>query len=603
MTECGLQKKRGVRKAALHCGAPGSRLRLAEPCKTLTVRRQRDSREPLRTSTPHMKNLKAQSSGWKHWIREGASGFYQFKNDCSRTSCAPPARSIYWSLLLALALQPVCACSRDDPDEAPLKNSPTTASREGVAGAAGAANQGAAGQDATKANIPTTLTTTGPVTGGKGTPTTATISDLATARYTEKEFFLEGGASAYEVQGDMSMDGKWTLAPTTKAAFKTRLLVRRPEAASKFNGTVIVEWLNVSGGVDADPGFVYNSDEILRYGYAWVGVSAQIVGVEGGGFSLSSSPDAVALKTGDPERYGSLKHPGDSYSFDIFSKAAEAIRTPAGVDVLEGLKPERLIAYGESQSAGRLVSYVNGVHPLVKVFDGFFIHSRGGSGAPFDDAALPSLGLGGSPVTIRDDISAKVFQFETETDVVGILAYLPARQPDSDRIRTWEVTGTTHADKFLSDYAKRASGGAIDQCPGANDGPHYQTVRAGLRALHLWLRDGTDPPKGEVMQTDDTGQLVKDEFGNGRGGVRSPDLDVPIRTLSFEPAPMSDVICFLFGSTTPFTSERLGMLYPTHEDYVEKVAASARQLKDAGFLLDPEATGFVTAAESAAVPK
>jgi hypothetical protein len=105
------------------------------------------------------------------------------------------------------------------------------------------------------------------------------------------------------------------------------------------------------------------------------------------------------------------------------------------------------------------------------------------------------------------------------------------------------------------------------------------------------------------MQTDATGKLVKDEFGNGLGGVRSPDLEVPIRTLSADPAPMSDFICFLFGSTTPFTPERLTMLYPTHEDYVAKVTASARQLQNAGFLLEPEATSFIAAAQNAAVPK
>ena len=540
-----------------------------------------------------MKAPKVRSSGRENLVRERAPAFYQSAKDSSPNRYLLGARSIYGKLLLTLALHAVCACSSD----------PTKTSRSSTSGAggAGSAGHGGASQDMAGAAIPT-LTTTGPVSGGKGSPITATISDLAAAKYTEKEFFLEGGASAYNVQGSMSMDGKWTLAPTTQAAFKTRLLVRRPVLASKFNGTVIVEWLNVSGGVDADPGFVYNADEILRYGYAWVGVSAQIVGVEGGGFALSSSPDAVALKVGDPERYGSLKHPGDSYSYDIFSKAAEVIRTPAGVDVLEGLAPERLIGYGESQSAGRMVSYVNGVHPLVKRFDGFFIHSRGGSGAAFDDSALPSLGLGGSPVTIRDDITAKVFQFQTETDVVGMLAFLPARQPDSDRIRTWEVTGTTHADKFLSDYAKRASGGAIDQCPGANDGPHHQVIRAALRSLHVWLSDGTEPPKGDVMQTDKSGALMKDEFGNGLGGVRSPDLDVPIRTLSSDPAPMSDFICFLFGSTTPFTPERLMMLYPSHEEYVTKIKASARKLQDAGFLLEPEANGFIDSAQSAPVP-
>jgi len=497
-------------------------------------------------------------------------------------------------LLATLLLHMVSACSDADSGATTATDAQTTAGGAGAAGSPAPAD----------AAVSTKLTTTGPISGGKGKPTTATISDLSAAGYTEKEYFLEGAASAYKVQGGMSMDGKWKLTPSSDAPFKTRLLVRRPADDSKFNGTVIVEWLNVSGGVDADPGFIYNGDEIVRYGYVWVGVSAQIVGVEGGGaFTLNSSPDAVALKKGDPERYGSLKHPGDSYSFDIFSKAAEVIRAPAGVDVLEGLKPRHLIGYGESQSAGRMVSYVNGVHPLVERFDGFFIHSRGGSGAPFEESAGPSIGFGGAPVTVRDDLSAKVFQFQTETDVVGMLAFLPARQPDSDRIITWEVAGTTHADKFLSDYAKRASGGAIDQCPGANDGPHYQTIRAALRATHAWLSDGTEPPRASVLQTGADGKLMKDEFGNGLGGVRSPDLDVPIRTLSADPAPMSEFICFLFGSTTPFAPERLLELYPTHEDYVTKVTASAQKLQSAGFLLEPEATAYIEAAETASVPK
>jgi hypothetical protein len=90
------------------------------------------------------------------------------------------------------------------------------------------------------------------------------------------------------------------------------------------------------------------------------------------------------------------------YSFDIFSQAAKAIRNPSPVDVLEGLKPARLIAYGESQSAVRMVSYVNGVHPLAKQYDGFFIHSRGSSGVPFDDAGGLPLSFGGGAVFIRD---------------------------------------------------------------------------------------------------------------------------------------------------------------------------------------------------------
>jgi hypothetical protein len=459
------------------------------------------------------------------------------------------------------------------------------------------------------ADVPDEVTLSGPVSGGKDKPFTASSADLTGSGYSEKEFFIEGGATAYSVQGTMTMDGKWDLKETTKAAFKTRLLVRRPKEESKFNGTVVVEWLNVSGGADGDPGFMYNSDLILREGFAYVGVSAQAVGVEGGGFSLGAGPGALPLKQADPERYGSLKHPGDAYSYDIFTKAGDAIKHPQDVDPLEGLEVKRLIAYGESQSAMRMVSYVNGVHPLANVYDGFFIHSRSAGGTPFEDAGglggLSFGAFGGGATVIRDDIDAKVFQFQTETDVAGMLAFLPARQADTDKLRTWEVAGTAHADQYIVDFnASMVTEGAI-QCSGANNGPQYRVIRAALHSLHLWMSDGKEPAKGEVLQTDAGGTLMKDEHGNALGGVRSPDVDVPIRTLSGDPSPSAagSFWCFLFGSTTPFTPDKLMTLYPTHDDYVSKVKDAALQAKQSGFLLEPEAQGFIEEAEKAAVPK
>jgi hypothetical protein len=43
-------------------------------------------------------------------------------------------------------------------------------------------------------------------------------------------------------------------------------------------------------------------------------------------------------------------------------------------------------------------------------------------------------------------------------------------------------------------------------------------------------------------------------------------------------------------------------LYPTHDDYVKKVKASAEATQKAGFSLEPEAMGFVADAEQALVP-
>jgi hypothetical protein len=399
----------------------------------------------------------------------------------------------------------------------------------------------------------------------------------------------------------MSQDGKWTLVDGTKARFKSRMLVRRPTDASKFNGSVIVEWLNVSGGADGDPGFMYNSEEILREGYAWVGVSAQAAGVEGGGLSLGG-PGALPLKQADAERYGSLIHPGDGYSFDIFTQAAKVLRD-ADPDVLEGLEPKRLIAYGESQSAMRMVSYVNGVHPLAKLYDGFFIHSRSAGGLPFGNDAGLLGGFGGGVAHIRDDIDTKVFQFQTETDVTGMLGFLAARQPDTDKLRTWEVAGTAHADQYIVDFNASLSSDSSIMCEGANTGPQPYVIRAALHALNVWLTDGTAPPKGEVLATDSSGAPMTDANGNSLGGVRSPAVDVPISTLSGAPAASSgDFFCFLFGSTKPFTPEKLMMLYPTHDDYLTKVKNAGRKSREAGFLLEPEEKTIAAEAEKAMVP-
>ena len=56
-------------------------------------------------------------------------------------------------------------------------------------------------------------------------------------------------------------------------------------------------------------------------------------------------------------------------------RPAKRIRDDAGT-MLGGLQPKHVIAIGESQSAGRLVTYIDAVHPLVDVYDGFLVHSR-----------------------------------------------------------------------------------------------------------------------------------------------------------------------------------------------------------------------------------
>ena len=123
----------------------------------------------------------------------------------------------------------------------------------------------AAGADAASPTV------SGPVTGGNGAPVLFghTTFDLASVGYTQAEFFVEGTASAYAPAVPLTTDGRWTVEPSSQEPYRTRIVVNRPARARDFNGTVIVEWLNVSGGADASPDWIQMHTELIRSGYAW----------------------------------------------------------------------------------------------------------------------------------------------------------------------------------------------------------------------------------------------------------------------------------------------------------------------------------------------
>ena len=139
--------------------------------------------------------------------------------------------------------------------------------------------------------------------------------DLGQVGYTLEEFFLESAATCFEPAGPAGADGYWLVTPSGQAPFATRLVVCRPSDPGAFTGTVILEWLNVSAGFDAPAHWMLTHRQVVRAGWAWVGVSAQRAGIEGGSI-FEAAGDATrravvlpALKEGDPVRYGALHHP------------------------------------------------------------------------------------------------------------------------------------------------------------------------------------------------------------------------------------------------------------------------------------------------------
>ena len=110
---------------------------------------------------------------------------------------------------------------------------------------------------------------------------------------------------------------------------------------------------------------------------------------------------------------------------------------------------------------------------------------------------------------VRTDSAVPVLIFQTETDL-GILGFLAARQPDSERVVTWEVAGTAHADQSTLDYgiasgSRWSDAGAgldlTDLCGTSNAGPQPEVARAARERLRAWVVDSTPPPSAPLLET------------------------------------------------------------------------------------------------------
>jgi Alpha/beta hydrolase domain len=451
----------------------------------------------------------------------------------------------------------------------------------------------------------------GPLEGGQGMwlASAGGGPTLDEAGYEEAEYSASGTATSYASAEPLPTDGTYALEPAGEADYATRIVVRRPTDPDAFNGTVAVEWLNVSSGADAAPDYTYLADELLREGYAWVGVSAQRIGIEGGEIAVSV-PGAEGLGLGDglrardPERYGDLHHPGDAFSYDIYTQVARALRSPGEVDPLDGLDVERLLAVGESQSAFTLTTYVNGVQPLTRQFDGFLVHSRGAASAPLGqpDAGIDIAGtLGGPLTTIRADNETPVIVVQTETEVLGLFGYLAARQPDDDHFRLWEIAGTAHADTFQLGDTEEMLGCAQQ----VNAGQQVFVLRAALRHLDTWAADGTAPPEAPRLDVDEAAappSFLLDDVGNVTGGIRSPVVDAPVDVLSGIAPADATIICLLMGSTTPIGADRLAQLYPTGDDYLAAYEDATDAMIDAGFALPEDREQILEDADPTRLP-
>jgi hypothetical protein len=333
---------------------------------------------------------------------------------------------------------------------------------------------------------------------------------------------------------------------------------------------------------------------MLSAGYIWVGVSAQRNGVN----------SATGLRAWSPQRYGSLDVTAggtvtdDSLSYDIFSQAAKALIAPQGADPVGGLKVKTLIATGQSQSASRLATYANSVHPIAPVYDVITIVDGG--------------------VQIRPDLTTKVFKTASEYDVISGQAN--RRQPDTDTYRYWEIAGASHSDRkaFLTNTAIRLRdagvpgplAGPTAPCvaPARSNLPYHYALNAMFDHVVRWVRQGIQPPTApKLAVTDFTTTPVtatRDAYQLAQGGIRLAAIDVPTERntgWNVGTTAATDSACRQSGTWAPFDDATLAALYPTHSAYVHKVQKVTEQNVRDGFLTREDADATIYAAERSGI--
>lgn len=436
-----------------------------------------------------------------------------------------------------------------------------------------------------------------------GTAMSATVMPLKANGYVEEEYFVQGKANRYRI-ADPMRDAQ----PIDAGhPYVTRVLVRRPLNPARFNGTVMVEWLNVSLDQDIDFVFGATRELLLRDGYAWVGVSVQRNGVD-------------ALKKWNPARYRSLHVSasnvdpangkevdpadpqimavgGDVLAWDIFSQVGK-LATAGSSGILGGLQAKRLIAAAESQSTLKVSTYYNSIQPLHNVYDGFLFYDRSGP--------------------LRTDVKAKTIAIGTEI-FTALMGYAP--QNDMDHQRWWEINGASHfsldeIEHYVDPFIKRdaafrdAKGNALSlseltrskgPCSPAtiySRVPNGDVMKAALKSLNTWIAGGPAPASAPRFVVDEQNKYVRDANGQILGGIRTAAQDAPnAANAGIGSGPW---FCGPSGNHVDFTPAQMCQRYGSHAAYVSRVKAIVSTNVRDGVLLPEEAQQTVEAAQAQA---
>lgn len=422
-----------------------------------------------------------------------------------------------------------------------------------------------------------------------------TLEDVPQA-YVQEELFVSGAATVFTYEEQPRRE---VVVPLEEdVPYKTRLIVRRPADPRAFTGTVVVEWWNSSASFDAAPVWDASAEFFAREGWAYVGVTnsnTPIAFLKGGCRLGGILPVANC-----GQRYASLALPENGQAYEMMSQIAHWLKQGDATSPLAATgRVRRLFHAGQSQQGGSVITYATAFHFPDNA--GYFVQTFstarainsgpvcGAANAPVYPACTPALE--GRARLVRTDLPVPVVQAMTETDMeigFGVIAN-DARQKDTRTYRYYEMAGTAHSgvheDVDVIPNLLTLEQACLNPLNTHADGPVFGAylMNAMWKNLELQARFRIPAPRGRRMVVID-GAVARDIFGNARGGIRLPELDLPVATYSpnnevnadnipgiLQPAiPLLNLFCVLSGSVFPFDEATLASLYPSPERFAAR---------------------------------
>jgi hypothetical protein len=373
--------------------------------------------------------------------------------------------------------------------------------------------------------------------------------DLAHFGYVTREYFVSG-----------TVNGQ---------PYKTRIVIRKPSDNSKFSGLILAESMHPSGNP-----WMFHFTHVYS-------MTNGIVGVE----VLTTNPQGIIER--NPERYKDLRI-GNGQANEILAQVGALLKSSHADNPLNGLPVRKMVLAGSSASAAVVVAYM-GAHPTYRlqdmkpIYDGFFPTS--------DNSNIPGVDV----PTIQVPTMREVFQGNGTTRQ-------DSNMPGS-QIRVYEFAGMAHIDsRDAAAYYPDPCKNPISRFPLAV----YMSV--GLHHLLAWTDKGTAPPHADRIYMDynadnDGSLMALDEYGNVKGGIRNPYVDVPARSYHVpnsgaeppikNPHPFiqargeaaQNQLCQLANYERPLTAELLKKLYKNKKDYQTRVQQRYDALVKQGWAL------------------